>query len=351
MKPLIYLSLLLLLISSCKCNTEKKSKKFESIKAKSLARQTRETANDTIEVDPSTLGCLPKAYIHGYDEQEFSPGTFNTITYVYNSSKPDAKIIDTLSFNTSVNILKEYPEFYLVCTIKAKSGYIKKTDLYLNKMFGGADMSYYLVGITTYPQKKDREWGNDCHNSALKFVKIEDKSNKILCTYIDSILGVSYSIKSINSVALKNAKAMFHINYNCMQEIETDEDLFIIDNGKKISKLFLTSSSGDGGDGEGTMIYLPVTLVNGKKIVLAKEGVVSVDPETAKPDIFPYPADCGIPIDELIVVQNWSEEAVEDGKPEYNSDGTAVQTTTITSTTYYRWDGNVLTKVKTIKGK
>ena len=315
--------------------------------------------DDTAEIDPSSLaGCLPTSFIYrGGGSEEFFPGTFGEKTYVYNSIRVGAKIIDTLTFNTPVNVLKEYTEFYLVCTPKRKSGYIKKSDLYLNKIFnseGPSDYYYYLVGLTKYPPTKELvENSLTCKTSILKIVKIDQKSSKILDVYTDSVMGANYIIKKINSLALKNTTALFNISYGCMHDIETDEDLYIVDNGQKLSRLFFTSLSGDGGYGDGDNIFLPVKLADNEKIVLAKNGVVSLNSATTKPEIIPYPVSCGIPIDELVVVQNWSEEDTDDdeGKPKQNKDGTAIDPITITSTSYYRWNGNTLTQIKTIKGK
>jgi len=354
MKPL-YLLLIITIIFGCnrstKTNTVAASKANRKI---AIGQNKSSVPNDTTVIDPNTLGCLVTPYKHGYDNSEFAPGTFNKINYVYDSPKSGAKIIDTLSFNTSVNILKEYPEYYLVCTPKAKSGYIKKTDVYLNKMFGSVDMAfyYYLTGITKYPKSADLEENSEtCENGALKIIKIGDKSNKILDTYTDSVAGGNYDIKSINQIGLQNAKSIFHITCSCMHDIETDWDLFVVDNGKKLSRLIEINGSGDGGDGEGADIYLPITLVNGKKIVLAKDGELTLDFTTAKPEIYPYPADCGIPVNQLVVVEYWTESEPEDGQPQYASDGTAISTKTITSTSYYKWDGSKLKEVKTTKGK
>jgi len=303
---------------------------------------------DTTVIDPNTLGCLVTHYPYSNNPEQLTPGTFNKVTYVYNSPKPEAKIVDTLSFNTSVNILKDYPKFYLVCTNKAKNGYIKKTDLYLNKMLGSSLQSedyHYLIGITKYAKEADTYEG-----STLKFIKINYKSNEILDSYVDSVYGGGYELKQVYSVALKNAEAVFHITHNYFHDIETDADLFVIDDGKKISRLIYEEGSGDGGDGQGSNIYLPIKLTNSKKIVLAKNGELTLNNMTAKPELYPYPADCGIPIDQLIVVQYWDEE-MQDGQPDYNPDGTAYNDITITSTDYYKWDGSNLKKVKTIKGK
>jgi len=356
MKLFVYILFIIFTFFSCtrtsKTNNQTVNKSHHNISAKQTNQQN---SVDTTTIDPNTLGCLVTHYVHGYDPEQFTPGTFNKTTYVYNSPKSGAKIIDTLPFNTAVNILKAYTGFYLVCTSKAKSGYIKKTDLYLNKILGRSSQSdycHYLIGITKYAKEAEHDDNSlTCEASVLKFLKVDDKSGKILNSYADSVYGGDYGIKEVYSVALKNAKAIFHVTYNCFHDIETDADLFVIDNDKEISRLIYEEGSGDGGDGDFSDIYLPVTLQNGKKVVLAKNGELTLDPTTAKPEIYPYPADCGAPIDELVVVQNWSEEAPEDGQPEYNPDGTEFNNKTMGSTILYRWDGNKLHKIKIIETK
>ena len=354
MKQVIYLLVLSLLMLGCKSNTEKKTQKSSSLKANSLAHPIKKSLVDTVEIDPSKIECIPTAYSYGYNEN-FSPGTFGKITYVYKSTKPAAKIIDSLSFNTSVNILKEYPEFFLVCTPKGKSGYIKKTDLYFHSVFWGLKSRTYLFGISKYPKKNNNEPDNfpTCAASELKVVKINE-SKEILDVYKDSIQGEHYELKLIYNSALKNSEAVFYLNYHCYDELGVSTDHFIVDNGKKLSSLIVRGGSGDGGDSEESIVYLPVYLTNSKKIILAKNGVISIDDNTAKPELYPYPANSGIPIDELIVVEDRSTEVVEDetnGETKHNSDGTVTEKITITGTTYYQWNGNTLRIIKTMKGK
>ena len=142
----------------CKSNTKTDTQNWQTANKGLVTNQKSKTPDrDTAEIETKHLGCMVTPFVHGYDPQQFSPGTFNKTTYVYESLNPGATVIDTLKFNTPVNILKEYPNFYLICTPKAKAGYLKKTDLYLNKMFSSQDngIYYYLVGVTKYPPTKN----------------------------------------------------------------------------------------------------------------------------------------------------------------------------------------------------
>lgn len=298
----------------------------------------------SIQIDYSTFECVSTYYRYGDSWSEFSPGTFGKTTFLYNSTKSDAKILDTLLFKSPVNILAEYSDFFLVCTQKGKSGYTKKTDLYLHQVFGK-----YLFGISKYGTDDN----TNCKESELKVLKINDK-NEIIDEYYDTISGKDYEIKFIHNLALKNAKALFYLNYHCYSEIGVSVDHFIVDNGQKLSRLIKTGSTGDGGYSDISTVYLPVTLTNGKKIVLAKNGVLSIDETTAKPELYSFPNNLGVQIDELIVVEDKSVEMLwdeEKGKLKYNNDGTMAENVTIISTTFYQWTGTTIKKIKTINGK
>lgn len=354
MKQTIYILTLVLGLLSCNNRNENKTEKEEFKNSDSLKVQTKQTPQapqtiQTIEIDPSKIECVPTSYRYGDSWTNFSPGTFGESTFLYNSTTSDAKIIDTLKFNSPVNILTEYPDFFLVCTQSGKSGYVKKTDLYLHSIFWGLKSCTYLFGISNYGTNDN----TSCKSSKLKVIKLNEKQVKIN-EYKDSILGKDYEIKLIHNSALKNAEALFYLSYHCYSEIGVVADHFIVDNGKQLSRLILTSGSGDGGFSDISSVYLPVTLTNGKKIVLAKNGILSIDEATAKAEIFSYPTNLGIPIDELIVVQDKSVEMLwdeEKGETKYNADGTMAENITNIVTTFYQWNGTTIKKVKTIKGK
>ena len=285
---------------------------------------------------------------YGYNWANFAPGTFGEVTYVYSSRYLDAKIIDTLPFNTAVNILNEYPDFFLISTLTAKSGYVKKTDLYLQTM-QGYNMVTYLCGITRYGISN---FNASCEKTALKIVKVNGK-NRIVDVITDTILGKNYTIKECHNSALKNVAQLFYLHYDCYSEIGVMVDDFIVDNGK-LTLLIAASGSGDGGFSDISSVYLPFRVSNGTKVVLAKNGMLTVDDNFAKIETYPYPETSGIPIDELIVVQSSSVESDMDegqGNDKLHEDGTEVQRITNVVTTYYQWNGKSLRKVKTIKGK
>jgi hypothetical protein len=348
---------LLILIFGLLCCSEKRGENVVSNSTDSLSKDSlanlSNKKNSTVEsttmigsitsaeLDLTKIECMPQPFYHeSNDWSFFFPGTFVEKTYVYNSIKPKAKIIDTLQFGTPVNILSEYPEFFLVCMPHAKAGYVKKTNLYFNS-FGGT----HLFGISKYGTNDNIS----CRDSQLKVIKIDDKVG-IVDVYYDSIMGNAYTARQIYECALKNTVATFHLTYGCYSGMGVTVDHFIIDNGK-LSRLIREGSSGDGGYSEICSVYIPIRLTAGTKIVLAKNGQLGVDSSTGKVEIYPYPKTCGIPIDELIIVESKSEEMLwddEKGMPKVNNDGTVAVNISYVETTYYRWNGKSLQKVKTV---
>lgn len=313
---------------------------------------------DSTLIDPSKIECLPDQFYayQNYSTTLLSPGAFKKDTYLYLSTKANSKVIDTLKFNSKLNILKEYPNHYLVCTGYGKSGYIKKVEVYLYTSSasrkGTKDDEYiddnYLIGVSQYKAVKNKEYGDN----VLKIIKVDSK-NKVLDTFTDSLPVSGFEVKHIYNSALNNAQTLFYLSYSYYDEIGNSFDHFVIDNGKRISRLILASSSGDGGYSDFSNIYLPVRLTNGNKIVLAKNGVLSIDESTARPEIYTYPKDIGVPINELVVLEKGAAELIDDekGDSKYNEDGTIAQDISIYETIYYRWDGNKLTQVKSIKAE
>jgi hypothetical protein len=342
---------LLLLLSVAACNTESK-------------KQNKAEVNDTLtsppgqsnsvfvrpieltKIDLAKIECVPMQYRPNWRIRSY--GTLSETTYVYDSPNVDAHIKDTLTFNTPINILGEFADHFLVCTPSAGAGYVKKVDISLETCIGLGVKFNYLIGLSKYGTA-DR---TSCARSTLKMIKTTPK-NEIVHTYIDSIRGIDFRVKNIYSSSLKNVQALFYINYDCYSEIGISVDHFVIDTGK-LSRLLVAGSSGDGDISDVMNVYLPIHLTNGKKVVLARNGILTVDETTAKVQIYKYPKDCGVPIEELVVVEDTSEEMgwnEDKGEPLYNDDGTQALSVTVLQTTFYRWNGSELQKVKTIVGK
>jgi hypothetical protein len=294
-------------------------------------------------VDPEKIECIPVRYTL---QPGYSPAIFSDTAYVYNSVNTGRKPKDTLRFGTPVNILAEVQDNFLICTPKGSSGYVNKNDVSLHLSIGKGGGGYYLIGLSQYGTTDH----TSCDKSQLKVVLTGERKQQY-DVYLDSILGNEYEIRNLYSTALKDVRTLLYLTYHCYSEIGYSVDHFIVDNGK-LSRLILTGNSGDGGVSDITNVYLPTHLTNGKKIVLARNGILSVDERNAKPQLYEYPKDLGIPIEELIVVEQTTEETgfdQEKGELLYNDDGTQAVHISVNRTDFYRWDGSTLRVVKTIE--
>lgn len=328
------LSILFFGFIACKTPSDNKLNENKISKA-SFAQIGKANIGQPIKkVDYSKYEGLSASYQNEHSWYEFSTGTFEKTTFLYDSNSLDAKIIDTLPFKSPVKILSEGPDFFLVWTQQNKNGYLKKTDVYLHSI-----INHYLFGISKYGTNDNIS----CTESQLKVIKVNDKK-EIIDEFYDTIAGNDYDIKFIVNSALKNARGLFYLSYTCYDGVGIVINHFIVDNGQKLSRLIKTSGMGDGGHSRKNTVYLPVRLRNSEKIVLAKNGVLSIDKTTAKPKIHSYPNNLDVPIEELIVVEDKSVKRLSE-------DAKSNKQVTIHSTTFYKWNGTKIKKVKTIKSK
>ena len=288
------------------------------------------------ELDLSKIQCMPQAYARRSMWSHYSPGTISKKSVLYDSmDSTNAKVIDTLTFDTPINILSEFKTFYLVCTPFAIPGYIKKEDVFFQSYGISRSKGKYYFGID---------------NGKLK-VTMTNNEQEIISQLIDNIGAEDYEVKKLYDSALKNAD-VFHISFHYYSGVGVEENRFVIDTDNKLSELLATFSSGDGGYADIMNAYLPIKLTNGEKVVLAKNGTLTINQSNGKTELYEYPEDCGIPIDELIVVESYTSEMIwddETSNPATNEDGTMLEKNEILETIYYQWDGKALSKIKSIK--
>jgi hypothetical protein len=299
-------------------------------------------AGNLAEVNLENIVCFPPSPQDGV-----APfGTFSDVTFLFDSSDSTGKIIDTLLFNTPVNILKRFDNFLAVCTPEGKVGYIRNGDIYNTVFYGyGRKLSHYLVGLSKYGINE--YWGSCIDKSHFKIVRINGEGKKE-ATYVDTLFCQNYEVKKLMYVALKNVHDSFHVSYSYYSEIGNGINQFIVDTGS-ITNLISVSSSGDGGVSNIAKVYLPVYMGGSKKVLLARDGVLSVDSNTGNVDTYPYPSNLKIPIEELIVVVQEEVEMVwnaEAGEQAYNADGSFVYDVYPSTPTFYRWDGSTLKEVR-----
>lgn len=308
-----------------------------------LFKKVEVTVHDTVHIyDTLKLQCSPNKFLfyeYGYDPSYLSPGAFNIKTLLFQAPKAGSGVVDTVPFGTPFNIISSEKDFFQVCYRKGKSAYARKEDVYLHNVHD----SYYVGLGWCYTDNP-----NLMNNCVLKVKRYNEQEKKIE-VLTDSICSMQYSLKPVNDVALKNAGTVFHIDYLCMSEIGKTCTKFILNNGKWVS-LITAESSGDGGWSGESKVYLPVYLQNSKKIIFAKNGDLTVDPVTGKAELFPYPEKCGIPAEELVIVEDVGQDNAtdKDGNTVYDKYGAEVKRINFLEITYYRWNGTSLKKVKSI---
>jgi hypothetical protein len=344
--PILFLRvvILCLLLQSCS-DSKKESHVFEDIKTDSLAEYSfkRDSIEHIIELakqaDYSNFQCFPpdtKDFIYNL---EGGYGTFNEVNYLYSAPDSASTIIDTLAFLTPVNLLKTLPGYYAVCTPKAKTGFLAWGSIFQHVFLGKYDdgQIVYLAGtVNTRPDYRPQ---GECSEGDFQVVKI-NRAGKILDQFIEKDICWSLEAKQVYSTALKNVHLIFTLSYHYYSEQGNNRVKVFIDNGS-IRKLIEGWGGGDGGFAFETNIYLPVYL-NGKKIVLAKNGELTVDPMTGDAEIFPYPKNLRVPIEELIIVQ---KRDLDSSSEELNEDGSYKTLITNIETEYYQWDGISLKRI------
>ena len=278
-------------------------------------------------------------FIYG-DDYTYQPGIAVEQTYLYDFRKNDTVLLDTLTFLDPISLVAETGTHFLAATPKGTIGYIRRDAVYFHKLWSG-----HTIGITEYGTLA----GDLCGTSKLRIQKL-DADNSLSYTYSDSIEGKDYSIEVIYNSTLKKVKNIIHLNYHCYQGIGSNYEHFIVDNGK-LSQLAIMFSSGDGGYSDHSDIYLPIRLTNGKKVVLAKNGKITANSVTGKTEVHDYPKDCGIPIENLVVIETYTIGDVPEeyrNHSEYNKDGTQFIYKNDVVSTLYQWDGEQLKKIKQI---
>jgi len=124
--------------------------------------------------------------------------------------------------------------------------------------------------------------------------------------------------------------------------------VFIADNGKRLKKVTASASTGEGDEFNDETVYLPVQFGNGKILLVADGDVEHIfDVSTASLRVFPYPENCGVPINNLIVKTKDKGTYVTDANDHLvrNKDGTYKIKSEVKSTEFYSWDGNKVTRM------
>lgn len=157
--------------------------------------------------------------------------------------------------------------------------------------------------------------------------------------------------------ALTKLKGMIILEFYNAQCPGTYVNVFVGNCGDSLTVIESSFSSGEEGWYDSKVVYLPFRFENGKVLLVDNGDVKNIfNQQTGELNVFPYPADCGIPIEELIVIVNESGEEDVTETAEKVSEQETVETETAIdkepilkiqrSVEYFRWNGYHPVKVK-----
>ena len=269
---------------------------------------------------------------------------FQEQSYVHCSPSSESEIIDSISFNTKLRSWKS-----ITRTFKPK---VVERD-----------------GKTVTINKGREKWLLITNNGKTGYVSengmaLKNLGNKILFgerndEYGYKIISVDNNNKIVDSLNLKGNHG-FNIkllNYNgldfCEYVIEYREfrescpgggstTLISLNKDGEFRKI-ISYSYGTLGNSE---IYFPLKFESGNKLLVANGNINQIfDRYNGKMNVYDYPKDLGIPIEQLIIeskiefagdIEGLSEDEIEIKSSETN---------------FYKWNGNQLDKIKTTGNK
>jgi hypothetical protein len=275
---------------------------------------------------------------------------------VYASNRPGAKVIDTLRLGTPVRLVGEpkegyvdvsgdpsvygEPQYWHVLVGDSIPGYVKFTDV-ASHGFGyrGYD-PWILMG------DGPRKAGQYC----MKVVSCAEKSEYPLRPpYMKEEFQFFYSagpnknVQQIGALALKDLPLgyLFHAN-NGNDCPNSQESHLIVQIKGKFQDLLQGYAKLEGKHYERTTFYLPVKFDNGK-VLLIEEGdqYNAFNLQETRLNAFEYNNTIGIPITQLVVVEEESGDYFEDanGHFVYDEKGHLKKNVSLHSVKYYRWNG------------
>lgn len=287
--------------------------------------------------------------------------TFSDKTMLYCSPDETSEVVDTLWFNTQISSTDHIHRFV--------EDSIFAIDVATNKK----------RLVNTF-MKETGHWYLINHNGKEGFIKHYDVATYVsneppfLAGFVDTNADLCMELRSFNK---ENPSRIVH-TYKCLHYfhafeirsqlfngLETPGSLvryttftqscpsatyheFIqIDNGK-FTSIASCMSGGEANLYQMEIVYLPLKFGNGKILLVADgdwENIFNYD--TATLNTFNYPAQFGVPIENLIVITKEHTEEVLDanGEPVMENENDYKVKVIKEKPQYYRWDGQKLTQV------
>ncbi len=185
-----------------------------------------------------------------------------------------------------------------------------------------------------------------------RIIKCNKITNDTICSYEFQKMGSYYHVQFVPTQynLIKNSELLIHIDMGTPSCGSIRYELFVVDIGKALIKIAGSIGEGEAGDYSFTSCFIPMKFGQKKMLVANAEVNEIFNTQTGELNIFPYPKELGIPINELIVEVEKEGHGVyneEMGDYEMEPDGNYKSIPTKHLVTYYRWNGKVRMKVLT----
>ncbi len=222
-------------------------------------------------------------------------------------------------------------KWYKVVISDTLKGFIRYQD-FVKYSFSSHTANYYVV---------DEKEANGQSN-----FKIITKRKQSIDTFTVGMPAHYLRVRSdYTMIALPHVKKLFNFEFFNAQCPGTTINLLIVDCGDSLTKVANSFSMGESTWSESFIVYIPVKFGNGKILLVANGDVKNIfNGYTAELNIFPYPKNINVPIEELVVIVTENKDAEElenidnDNEPELK--------VTLYKEEYYQWKDNKLSKVK-----
>jgi|GEM_PF-3131520 len=271
-------------------------------------------------------------------------------SYVYAEPDSNSSVIDTLYWQQHLQKLDrsfpyKNPDSYLYSHVHYKDslkGYVKKTDVAVYTLGNRSNTRRFGIG-----SKKIK--GGD---KVLQILTIENSSRTVIDRFEMYYRNDDYRLRPVYNFALKNINSIIHIDfYRTGGCPGTSNDVFLMTKGDTFEELIQSMSMGEAGYYDHSIIYLPIQFENGKILLVAYGNIELIfNRVTGDLNVYPYPEELGVPIEELIVVEHEEGETLydEDYKQIFTQEGKNKVKIEKKDTRFFRWDGQKLKKIKEI---
>ena len=268
--------------------------------------------------------------------------TFQNQTYIYCSPSTESKIIDSLPSNMLVEswkpILRSYKPKDIerdgkrVTINKAKENWYE-----INK--NGQKGYLFEKGLTLKKLRNNVLFGEKPNDYKYQLLSFDSKNKNMVIDSMELNRNHGYNIKWLNYNGLTSCTGV--IRYHDFRQScpGTSSISFIAINDKGEFKKLLSSFNGTESS---STIYFPLKFESGKTLLVADGNVEQIfNYYSGELNTFDYPEDTDVPINQLIIetkivyaedIEGLLEEEIEITKSD---------------TTYYRWNGIELNKIKT----